>query len=128
VERQGAREKITLGYPKRRNAISPQMTNELLHALQNARTDDAVRIIVITGEGNVFSAGGDFMQMPMAGESRRPADPALSNKGDYADLLLALLRCDKPTIARVNGHALGSGLGIVAACTFSVALENAQFG
>src|SRR5215468_4929818 len=96
VERQGVREKITLGYPKRRNAISPQMTNELLYAIENARTDDAVRTIVITGEGNVFSAGGDFMQMPIAGESRRPVDMSMPQKGDYADLLLAVLRCDKP--------------------------------
>src|SRR5215813_4221954 len=52
----------------------------------------------------------------------------LPHKGDYGDLLMTLLQYEKPTIARVNGHALGSGLGLVAACTFSVALVDAQLG
>lgn len=130
VTRQGHRERITLAYPKRRNAIGPQMTNELLYALEDAVADDEVRVIVLTGEGNVFSAGGDFAQMPLAGDSVRPPPlgEVLPPKGDYADLLLALVRCEKPVIARVNGHALGGGLGLVAACTFSVALKNAQLG
>ncbi len=129
--REDGRERITLANPKRRNALGPQMTNELLHALEDAQAADDVRVIIITGEGKVFCAGGDFAQMnTLAGESVRPppVGGALPVKGDYADLLLALLRCEKPVIARVNGHALGSGLGLVAACTFSVALMDAQFG
>src|SRR5215472_7367937 len=63
VERSGARQKITLAYPKRRNALGPQMTNELLWALEDARTDESVRVIILTGEGSTFSAGGDFAQM-----------------------------------------------------------------
>ncbi|HTQ41132.1 MAG TPA: enoyl-CoA hydratase-related protein [Polyangiaceae bacterium] len=131
VEQRGPRLKITLAYAKRRNAIGPQMTNELLYALEEARRDDTVRVVVITGEGSVFSAGGDFAQMPLGGESLRPPPvgvEALPPQGDYADLLMTLLRYDKPVIARVNGHALGTGLGLVAACTFSVALESAQLG
>lgn len=131
VERVGSRALITLAYAKRRNALSPQMTNELLYAIEDARVDEAVRVIVITGEGKTFSAGGDLSYMTSTGESVRPppvGEPDLAMRGDYADLLLTLLRCDKPTIARVNGHALGSGLGLVAACTFSVALMDAQFG
>src|SRR5258708_33199319 len=89
VERFGATEKITLAYPKRRNAIGPQMTNELLWALEDAREDDAVRIVVLTGEGKTFSAGGDFAQMDLPGESVRPPPvgvETLPPKGDYADL------------------------------------------
>jgi enoyl-CoA hydratase/carnithine racemase len=126
-----SRAKITLAYPKRRNAIGPQMTSELLYALEDAVADDAVRVIVLTGEGDVFSAGGDFAQMPVAGESKRPPPAgaeALPQKGDYADLIMALVRCEKPVIARVNGHAFGGGLGLVAASTFSVALKSAQLG
>ena len=130
VEHLGSRALITLAYAKRRNALSPQMTNELLYALEDLRLDDSVRVIVITGEGKTFSAGGDLSYMTATGESVRPppVGEVLPPRGDYADLLLSLLRCDKPTIARVNGHALGSGLGLVAACTFSVALRDAQFG
>jgi enoyl-CoA hydratase/carnithine racemase len=106
------------------------MTNELLYALEDARTDDDVRVIVLTGEGKCFSAGGDLSYLTPAGASVRPpvVGAALPLLGDFADLLHALLRCDKPTIARVNGHALGAGLGLVAACTFSVALLDAELG
>ena len=54
--------------------------------------------------------------------------PTLPVKGDYADLLVALVRMDKPTIAKVNGHAVGGGLGLVAACAFAVASSEALFG
>jgi enoyl-CoA hydratase/carnithine racemase len=57
-----------------------------------------------------------------AGESK------LAHKGDYADLLLALANSDKPVVARVNGHAMGGGLGLVAACTFAVASTEARLG
>ncbi len=132
VERIRAREKITLSYPQRRNAIGPRMTNELLHALADAMADDHVRVIVITGEGKSFSAGGDFAQMGLPGapgwSSPPPEVSDLPLKGDYADLLRAVMYAEKPIIARVNGHALGTGLGLVAACTFSVALRGTQFG
>jgi len=132
VERSGARALITLANATRRNAISPVMTTELISALAAAQSDESVRVIVITGEGKTFSAGGDFSSMTSLGDSLPPAAPderaPASSHGHYGDLLLALLRCEKPTIARVNGHALGTGLGIVAACTFSVALRDAQFG
>ena len=54
---------ITLFNPERRNAIGPQMVNELLHALARLASDAAVRVVVLTGEGKAFCAGGDFQQM-----------------------------------------------------------------
>jgi enoyl-CoA hydratase/carnithine racemase len=112
---------ITLYNPDRRNAIGPQMVNELLHALEEARANADLRVIVLTGEGKSFCAGGDFSQM---------SDPAnaLPPKGDYADLMLAMVRSDKPIIARVNGHAMGGGLGLVAASTFAIAGASASLG
>jgi enoyl-CoA hydratase/carnithine racemase len=122
--------RITLANPKRRNVLGSQMINELLYAIEDAQADEDVRFLTITGEGKVFSAGGDLAQMHSGGDSVRPsADRTiLPHKGDYADLLTALLHSEKPIIARVNGHALGSAVGLVAACTFSVALMDAQFG
>jgi len=115
---------ITLFNPERRNAIGPQMVNELLYALEDAHADDDVRAIVLTGEGKAFCAGGDFAQM-----SGGAADgPQLPPKGDYADLLLAMMRAEKPIVARVNGHAMGGGLGLVAASTFAIASEDAKLG
>jgi len=123
VSQDGATRTLTLSYPERRNAIGPLMTNELLYALEAARGDASVRAIVLTGEGQSFCAGGDFSQM-----SGGPDAPARPPKGDYADLLLALWRSDKPVIARVNGHAMGGGLGLVAASTFAVASTEAKLG
>jgi enoyl-CoA hydratase/carnithine racemase len=114
---------LTLHNPARKNAIGPVMVNELLHALDDAAGDPAVRSIVLTGSGDAFCAGGDFAQMTGgAGENELPI------KGDYADLLLALTRAPKPVVARVNGHAMGGGLGLVAASHFAVAVKGAKLG
>ena len=123
VTQAGAARTLTLAYPERRNAIGPLMTNELLYALESARADPSVRVVVLTGKGKAFCAGGDFSQMSGGG-----AAGALPHKGDYKDLLVALFRSKKPVIARVNGHAMGGGLGIVAASTFAVASTDAKLG
>jgi enoyl-CoA hydratase/carnithine racemase len=115
---------ITLNVPERRNAIGPQMTNELLWALDEVRGADDVRVVVITGAGKAFCAGGDFQQMTGGADGGEP----LAYKGDYADLLLAMTRFEKPIVAKVNGHAMGGGLGLVAASTFAIAAADAQLG
>ncbi len=112
---------VTLSNPARRNAIGPQMVSELLCALEDAHADDAIRTVVLTGEGQTFCAGGDVAQMG--------ASPSLlPPKGDYADLLAAMMRTEKPIVARVNGAAMGGGLGLVAASTFAVAESGATLG
>ena len=124
VSRDGAIERIALFNPERRNAIGPQMTNELLWALADGAEDPAVRVVVITGEGRAFCAGGDFAQMSGGAADENP----LPSKGDYADLLLAMTRYEKPIVARVNGAAMGGGLGIVAASHFAIAQSDAKLG
>ncbi len=124
VARDGAVERITLFNPERRNAIGPQMTNELLWALSDAADDAAARVVVVTGEGKAFCAGGDFAQMSGGAADENP----LPSKGDYADLLLAMTRYEKPLVARVNGAAMGGGLGIVAASHFAIAQSDAKLG
>lgn len=120
VARSGSVETITLSNPARRNAIGPRMMNELLWALDDARAADEIRTIVLTGEGKAFCAGGDFTGAMHESE--------LPQKGDFADLLLALYRSEKPVVAKVNGDALGGGLGLAAACTFAVVAKNARLG
>jgi enoyl-CoA hydratase/carnithine racemase len=114
---------ISLKNPGRKNAIGPVMANELLHALEEASFAESVRTVILTGDGDAFCAGGDFARM-MAGMG----DEELPYKGDFADLLLAMTRFPKPIIARVNGVAMGGGLGLVAACHFAVAVEEAKLG
>jgi enoyl-CoA hydratase/carnithine racemase len=120
VERAEGVETIWLSNPPRRNAIGPRMMNELLWALGDARAADDVRSVVLTGAGKTFCAGGDFTGATHESE--------LPHKGDFADLLLALYRSDKPVIAKVNGDALGGGLGLATACTFAIASTDARLG
>jgi enoyl-CoA hydratase/carnithine racemase len=117
---------ITLSNASRRNAIGVQMTNELMWALEDAQGDASVRVVVITGdgEGKAFCAGGDFAQMTGASSDEN----ALPHKGDYADLMLAMTRFEKPIVACVNGAAMGGGLGIVAASHFAIAQSDAKLG
>ncbi len=124
VRREGGVETIWLSNPQRRNAIGPQMINELLRALEDARAAADVRSIVLTGEGKGFCAGGDF------GGGSVESEPGSSPEAprDFADLLLALYRSDKPVIAKVNGDALGGGLGLAVASTFAVASVEARLG
>jgi len=114
---------LILNRPERRNALGAQMVGELMVALENALSAELVRSIVLTGAGKTFSAGGDFSQL--SGES---ASHALPVKGDYKDLLLLIVQSTKPVVARVNGHAMGGGLGLVAAATYAVAAADAKLG
>ncbi len=114
--------RITLHNPARKNAIGPRMVNELLHALGDGFEDASVRSIVLTGAGDTFCSGGDFTDMG-GGEGED-----LPHRGGYADLLLAIANAPKPVISRVNGHALGGGLGIVAASHFAIGAIGAMLG
>jgi enoyl-CoA hydratase/carnithine racemase len=122
VERDATRTVITLNNPARKNAIGPRMISELLTAFHDAFDDDAVRTVVLTGAGDAFCAGGDFADLGS------PSEEELLRKGDFVDLLLAIVKAPKPVVAKVNGVAMGGGLGLVAACHFAIASESAKFG
>jgi enoyl-CoA hydratase/carnithine racemase len=123
VELAGAVATITLNKPERKNPLGTEMVNELCYALDDCREADDVRVIVLTGEGNAFSAGGDLQQM-LGGNT----DDALPHRGDYAELLLRFPSLGKPTIARIPGVAMGGALGLIASCDFAIACESAKLG
>ncbi len=112
AEDRGGARWLTLCNVGRKNAIGPAMVGELLQALRQADQDSTVRVVVLTGQGETFCAGGDFGQMSPSGEQKLV--------GDYAELLLAMTRFEKPIISRVMGVAMGGGLGLVAASHFAV--------
>lgn len=121
---------ITFNRPERRNPIGPSTVGELLHALGRARDDAAVRVVVLTGAGKIFSAGGDLSQMSGSGGTPLQSGSAENRvAGTFADLmnLLSGTGIGKPTIAKVNGHAMAGGLGIVVACDLAIAAEDAGF-
>lgn len=123
-ENQGHQALVTIDRPRARNALSPGVVQGLLQAIERAEADPQARVLVLTGAGEkVFCAGGDLGQMGdggfLAGHEGRRA---------YATLLSRVQGCRKPTVARVNGHALAGGLGLVLACDLAVAAEHAEFG
>jgi enoyl-CoA hydratase/carnithine racemase len=120
--------RITLNRPDKRNPIGPTTIGELLHALDAAKNDAAVRVVVLTGAGKVFSAGGDLSTMGGGGKPLEAHGGAVTKPGTFVDLNLALVHLGKPTIAMVNGHALAGGLGVVVACDVAIAADDAQFG
>jgi enoyl-CoA hydratase len=116
--------RITLNRPDKRNPISPITCGELCHALVRAREEAAVRVVVLTGAGKVFSAGGDLSAM-MGGSV--PATPAHTPRS-LVELFTTMHQLGKPIVAMVNGHALAGGLGLVVACDLVVASDRATFG
>lgn len=119
---------LTLAAPARKNALSPEMVNELLWALDDAAASNAVRVVVLTGAGDNFCAGADLARMGGANGPGGGEAAALAHRGDFADLLLRLDGFEKPTVAVVRGAALGGGLGLVASCHFALAAASAVLG
>ena len=115
---------LTLNRPERRNALSPDLVKALIQGLQQADDDREVRAVVITGAGEkAFCAGGDLGAPSGEGFLGMHED-----RGSVAELLKTFRRMKTPTIAAVNGMALGGGFGIVLACDFAIAAESAQLG
>jgi enoyl-CoA hydratase/carnithine racemase len=110
-----------LNRPDKRNPIGPATCGELVHALAALGADPAVRVVVLTGAGLAFSAGGDLSAMGGGGGGGVP--PA-----SLVDLLTAMHRLGKPIVARVHGPALAGGLGLMVACDVVIASDAAVFG
>lgn len=120
---EGAVATLTMSRPERKNALGPVLINELLWALDDLRDAAAVRVVVLAGAGKVFCAGADLREMTGPGE-----ESALPAKGDLAELLLRFPKLHKPVIAKVQGAALGGGLGLAASCHFLLAGQSARLG
>lgn len=120
---------LTLNRPERRNALSPELVMALTAALVDADRDPAVRAVVLTGAGDgspksAFCAGGD-LGGGVAGDGFFEQH---KERGAFAELLLAMRRMTTPTVAAVNGMALGGGFGLVLGCDLAVAADDAELG
>jgi len=109
---------ITLNRPDKRNPIGPLTCGELVAALAALKANPGVHVVILTGAGPVFSAGGDLSAM------QQPTGPVAT----LPELLLAMHELGKPIIAMVNGPALAGGLGLMVACDLVVAADTAVFG
>ena len=117
---------LELAREHKHNALSAQMMDELTEAAARLGDDPKVRVVVITGRGASFCAGGDlkWMREQMAGgpAARRAAAMKLSH------MLRAINTIPNPVIARVQGNAFGGGVGIISVCDVAVCTEHAKFG
>lgn len=117
---------ITLDDPDRRNALGEEQVAELIACIKSADADEAVRVMILTGAGKSFSAGGDLAAFARGGQKSAPQHHAEGDAGTELFRLGATVRT--PMIAAVNGHALGGGCGLVAMCHLALAAESATFG
>jgi enoyl-CoA hydratase/carnithine racemase len=115
--------RITLNQPQKRNPISPQSLGELAHAMQRVRDSEETRVLIITGAGKAFSAGGDLSQLSGSAAPDSTVKPV-----SLVSLLEQMHDLGKPIIAMVNGHALAGGMGLMVACDLVVASDKASFG
>lgn len=117
---------VMLDMPERHNALAPQMIAELTEAAERLGADPAVRVVVLTGNGKSFCAGGDlaWMKEQMAADAETRAREARR----LAGMLGALDRMPKPLIGRVQGQAFGGGIGMMSVCDVAVGVEGAKFG
>lgn len=125
VERRGAALWLTIDREERRNALNEAVLEGLRAGVAAARIEDGIRAVVITGAGKAFCAGGDLK--PDANGDPFRIDPAEIDNPVVA-LFRAIIDCAVPVIARINGHALAGGFGLVCACDFAVAADSAKLG
>jgi methylglutaconyl-CoA hydratase len=117
---------IAMNRPKRRNALNAVLVDELSRAFAAAADDRSVRAVVLAGEGPAFSAGADLDAMRSLQTASR--EDNLQDSRRLADLFRQIYLIEKPTIARVHGHAIAGGCGLVCACDLAVASSEARFG
>lgn len=107
------------------NAFDEAMIAEIDAAFAQLEADTSVRVIVLAGAGKHFSAGADLKWMQRASEASFEWNVADARK--FADMLFRISNCSKPTLARIQGAALGGGVGLACACDIAIAADNAYF-
>lgn len=117
---------LVLNRPEKHNALSAAMIAELTEAAGRLGRDPAVRVIVLTGAGESFCAGGDlgWMREQMAADGATRAREATK----LAMMLNVLNTCPKPVIGRIQGNAFGGGVGLASVCDVAVGITGARFG
>jgi methylglutaconyl-CoA hydratase len=116
---------VTMGRAEVFNAFDETMIAELDFAFTTLAEQPDVRVIVLAGDGKHFSAGADLQWMQRA--SQASLDWNLADARSFAAMLARIEACPKPTIARVQGAALGGGVGLACACDIAIAADNASF-
>jgi methylglutaconyl-CoA hydratase len=115
---------ITLNRPDAKNTLTGAMLRELVDAIRATDEAEWIRAVVLTNTGNTFCAGADLTD-------RRPGVSGMGDAGDgtrLSDIFVALQEARVPVVGKINGHAVGGGVGLVAACDLSYVRSDAKIG
>jgi len=124
IEDNGPVRTITLNRPDAKNTLTGAMLAGLVRSISEADQADAIRVIVLTNVGNTFCAGADLT-------NSRPGVSGMSSDGDgtaLSDIFVGMQGSATPVIGKINGHAVGGGVGLVAACDLSYVRSDAKIG
>lgn len=128
LKKEGHIATITMNRPEMMNALNTQMLQEMVAAIDEIACNDDVRVVVLTGAGRIFCSGADISEGGKAsGLSGTPVEMHHNLRNSYQKVALRLQRLDKPTIAMVNGAAVGAGCDFAFACDMRVGSEKARF-
>ncbi|NHM31245.1 enoyl-CoA hydratase/isomerase family protein [Neobacillus terrae] len=122
INQKGAVLSLTLNRPESLNAFSPDMILGLTKAIKEAQQNPEIRVIVLSGSGRSFSAGGDVKSMGQAN-----AVGVYEHIGRLNECILTMKETEKPIIAAVHGFAAGAGFNLALACDLIIAADNSQF-
>lgn len=117
---------VTLNRPDKHNSLDADLIAELSDVAQALTSNKDIRVIVLTGAGNSFCAGGDFNWF--ASNVQKSRAERVEQSASIARLLRHLDALPKPLIGRVNGAAYGGGVGLISVCDYTIGVDNAKFG
>lgn len=125
IEQDKAVARVVLSRPEQHNAFTPTMVAELTESFRQLGQAEGVRVVVLTGRGPSFCAGADLSFMRAAADYT--FEQNVTDGQAIFDLMMAVDSCSRPVIGRVNGLAIGGGVGLMACCDVVVAVERARF-
>ncbi len=119
---------LLLNDPESRNAMTPEMGEEMVGAVEELRANTAVRVVLVSGAGQSFSAGGNLAMLARDAGLGGDGPSMKGSPVDFYSRFLSIRKLEVPTIAVINGHAIGAGLCFALACDMRVAAREAKLG
>jgi len=122
---------ITLDDPEAKNAVSPEMNQEIVAEIERVENDPSARVLILTGAGRIFCSGGNIKRMVATGKvleapTSTIRDEMFPSEVGIRKVVLGLRKLSKPAIAAINGPAVGSGIGLAAGCDIRVMADTAR--